>query len=459
MATELKHATLDEHSSEGIEILTSEPSRLIRATIYLLVLILLAALGWSVFSRAGVMVQAQGRLGPEAEERLVFVPIEGQIADIYISEGMPVRTGDVLARVNALGAVQLASNALMAQLKLEDAETAHRNFPIQKRALEQTIALIDFQIESAELATGLRESQGLARLIDEQRLKLENARLKLNGAQNAAAFARDDYETHRRLFESAGGGGIARSTVETKFNEYQAKLAEVEIAQIELVEFEVKLNEEYTKRQEELTARSERLLQLQAEREDRRAQLATAEREADVMLRLARAEAAAAARVSFDDIDEDSLLRVKAPVAGVITQIGAAQPGAQVDPKAPLVGIAPAEARNVLHIEIAEQDRGLLREGMTVRIKFNAFPYQRFGFIDGTLEYIAPSAVPSANSPPQSSVPVYKGRVSLARDHFTLPGSTDRIPLRYGMTAIAEIVVQQRRLIDMALDPLRSAAG
>lgn len=452
-------ASLEDHDREGIEILAAEPSWMIRGTIWLLLGLLLAGLAWSVFGRAGVVVKARGRLGPEAEERLVFVPIEGQLADLYIAEGTPVAAGDVLARINALGAMQLAASARMAQLKLQDAEAAYRAFPLQKQAMEQGIALLEFQIRSAEQSNELRQAQGMTRLADEQRLKLDTARLKLDEAQNALAFARDDYETHRRLFESPGGGGIARATVEDKFKDYQNKLAAAERAQIELAEFEVKLNEEYAKRQEELQARSERVLQLRAQLAERRAQLATAEREVETTLRLARAEAASAARVSFDDIDEDSLLQVKAPVAGVITQVGTAQPGAKVEPKSPLAGIAPAEARSVLHIEILEQDRALLREGMPVRIKFNAFPYQRFGFIDGTLEFIAPSAVPSASSSQQNPIPVYKGRVGLARDYFTLPESDNRIPLRYGMIAVAEIVVQQRRLIDLALDPLRAASG
>lgn len=450
---------LEDHDRAGIEILAAEPSRLIQGMIWLLVGLLLAGLSWSVFGRSGVIVQARGQLGPEAEERLVFVPIEGQLADLYVAEGTPVAAGDVLARINALGAMQLAASALMADLKLQDAQAAYEAFPLQRRAMEQGIALLEFQIESAEVSNELRQAQGMTRLADEQRLKLDTARLKLDEARNALAFARDEYETHRRLFESPGGGGIARSTVEDKFKNYQSKLAEAERAQIELAEFEVKLNEEYAKRQEELHARAERLYQLQAQLAERQAQLVSAEREVETALRMARAEAASAAQVSFDDIDENGLLRIESPVGGIVTRIGAAQSGAKVDPKEPLLGIAPADARNVLHIEIPEQDRALLREGMAVRIKFNAFPYQRFGFIDGTLEFIAPSAVPSARSSQQNPIPIYKGRVALEREHFTLPDSDERIPLRYGMIAVAEIVVQRRRLIDLALDPLRAVSG
>ena len=52
---------------------------------------------------------------------------------------------------------------------------------------------------------------------------------------------------------------------------------------------------------------------------------------------------------------------------------------------------------------------------------------------------------------------MYEARVSLDRDYFQV-GET-KYPLRYGMTASVEIVVRQRRLIDLALDPFRQIGG
>ena len=48
---------------------------------------------------------------------------------------------------------------------------------------------------------------------------------------------------------------------------------------------------------------------------------------------------------------------------------------------------------------------------------------------------------------------VYKGLVSLNKDYYRVD-DTD-YPLRYGMAAVAEVVVRKRRLIDMAFDPMR----
>jgi HlyD family secretion protein len=136
-----------------------------------------------------------------------------------------------------------------------------------------------------------------------------------------------------------------------------------------------------------------------------------------------------------------------------VTEVTSTQPGDKVHANAPLGGIAPSNARAVLQVEIAEQDRAFLREGLPVKLKFSAFPYQRYGLVNGTLEYISPATKVS----PQTKQPVYEARVTLERDHYLV--ADQKYPLRYGMTATAEVVVRERRLIDLALDPFRQIGG
>ena len=173
------------------------------------------------------------------------------------------------------------------------------------------------------------------------------------------------------------------------------------------------------------------------------------EEQAETDLRLARAKARAASRVSYDDIDEDNFLRIRAPVSGIVTNVTFRDVGAQVDEKTPVAAIAPKGARKVLEIEINERDRAFLQAGMPVRIKFNAFPYQRYGVLKGELEHISPTS--SLNQDTKQIV--YKARVGLERDHFIVNKVTT--PMRYGMAAKAEIVVDNRRLIDLAIDPFK----
>jgi hemolysin D len=94
-----------------------------------------------------------------------------------------------------------------------------------------------------------------------------------------------------------------------------------------------------------------------------------------------------------------------------------------------------------------------VREGLPVKLKFNAFPFQRYGVINGTLEYVSPATKPASQTRP----PVYEARVSLERDYYQV--AETRYPLRFGMIATVEIVVRKRRLIDLALDPFRQVGG
>ena len=138
---------------------------------------------------------------------------------------------------------------------------------------------------------------------------------------------------------------------------------------------------------------------------------------------------------------------------GCVPSISSTQPGDKIQANTPLGGIAPKDARAVVRMEIAERDRAFLREGLPVKLKFTAFPYQRYGFIDGTLVFISPATQPGA----ATKEPVYEGHVTLDRDHYVV--AETKYPVRYGMTATAEIVVRERRLIDLALDPFREIAG
>ena len=119
----------------------------------------------------------------------------------------------------------------------------------------------------------------------------------------------------------------------------------------------------------------------------------------------------------------------------------------------PIVSIASKEDRKILEIKINERDRAFLTPGMPVKVKVSAFAYQRYGHLLGELEHIAPTTIVDNVSNAQ----VYTARVALNRDYFLV--NEVETPVRYGMTARAEIVVRKRRIIDLALDPLRSAAG
>jgi len=379
--------------------------------------------------------------------------VDGELANLYIAEGQPVFRGDVMARLNARGAIEAATNALDAQLKLEEAEREWRRFPERKALMVSQVAALREQMEVEERQHQRRQAEGTARFAAGQRAQLQEARSLLEDARRARDAAKEEADRYARLLASPGGGGVSRMQVDAKKNAVLAAENAYQVAQSRLNELTARQGLEYEQARSRLEASGQELARLRLQYEAASKEMANVEEKLRLQLQTARLVADAAARIRFENIDKDNFLLIVAPVDGVVTDVTSTQAGDKIEANTPLGGIAPRDARPVLRILIPEQDRAFLKEGQPARLKFKAFPYQRYGLIEGTLEYISPATKPLG----QDKQPVYEGRVALARDHYQI-GDT-RYPLRYGMTAMAEVVVRQRRLIDLALDPFRQVGG
>ncbi len=436
-------------SAEGMSIMLSQPSWMVRMVLLLVFSLLVVGLAYSFYRKAPVVVSVQGTVSPEQEQDRVYVPIKGELVELYVTEGQPVRKGDTIARLNSLDAIRLAGQADIAQLALLNAQRAFDAFPAKREAMSVKLALLEEQIRANEAEYEKLSAEGMAKLGEEQRLKLAKARAKLEKAQEQERRAWEEYQRYKRLNESETGGGISAAQVRTKEKDYMEKGHDVRVAETELGEFEIKLGQEYAKRQEDLQKKLENLMSTRQQRQDQIIAMQEEERKIRMQLQKSQDEAAVADRIRFEDIDDDNFLRIRSPSNGVVTQIPQTQVGAQITEKTPIVVLAPDNARKILEVKIPESDSGLLELGMPVKLKFNPFPYQRYGFIEGTLEFIGEVAYFDRDMKKM----VYKGRIGLDKDEFDT--SEGVRPIRYGMGASAEVVVRNRRLVDVALDPIR----
>jgi hemolysin D len=123
-------------------------------------------------------------------------------------------------------------------------------------------------------------------------------------------------------------------------------------------------------------------------------------------------------------------------------------PGEVTQPGQTLAEIAPANAPLVLTAFLPSQQAGLVQTGMAVQIKLDAFPYQNYGLVAGQVLSISPDATIDKQ--------LGSGyQVEIALRQRSVSDRERVIPLKAGQTASAEIIVRQRRIIDMLLDPIR----
>jgi HlyD family secretion protein len=88
---------------------------------------------------------------------------------------------------------------------------------------------------------------------------------------------------------------------------------------------------------------------------------------------------------------------------------------------------------------------------MPVKLKFDAYPFQDYGIVEGKLTKISPTT--KAIDTEQGMVESYELEVKLDQNY--IQAKNKRVALRPGQTATAEVIVRQRRLIDFALEPFK----
>jgi membrane fusion protein len=156
---------------------------------------------------------------------------------------------------------------------------------------------------------------------------------------------------------------------------------------------------------------------------------------------------------------------VPAPAAGTVTAIQA-ELGGRPNPSVPLLSIVPAGSKLEAHLFSPSRAIGFLRPGQRVLLRFQAYPFQKFGHYEGVLVGISGSAVNPSELPAQlvgltslvgTSEPVYRITVSLTSQTVTVYGQP--VPLQPGMQLDADVLIERRRLIEWVLDPLYTLTG
>jgi len=142
---------------------------------------------------------------------------------------------------------------------------------------------------------------------------------------------------------------------------------------------------------------------------------------------------------------------LRAPIAGTIFQLPIKDTGTVVQPGTLIAQIAPQESSFVLKAEMVSQESGFLQLGQPVKIKFDAYPFQDYGIVEGRLNWISPdSKVKDTN---QGRIETFD--LEIVIDHPYIQTPTRRISLTPGQTATAEVITRQRHVIDFILDPFK----
>lgn len=160
----------------------------------------------------------------------------------------------------------------------------------------------------------------------------------------------------------------------------------------------------------------------------------------------------------FAESESKRELAITAPHSGIATAV-TADPGQSVDMGKPLMSIIPDGAVMQAHLYAPSRAIGFIRPGNDVLLRYQAYPYQKFGHARGKVVSISRSAMSGDEIAPAFNRGEAMYRITVSLRSQTMKAYGQAYSLQPGMLVDADILLEQRKLYEWALEPLFSLTG
>jgi hemolysin D len=425
-----------------LRLQASSPNPLGRKVLWALLVLLVLLAVWSVVGRLDIVAVAEGKLVPQSYVKIVQPSESGIVKEILVKEGDTVRAGQVLMRMDTLitdaDAKSIGSDLEGKRLALRrvDAELADAPFHVLAGDPPHLVAAAQAQYRANRAA--------FQAALAEEKSRLAKARQDLAAAlevQRKFAAILPHYREQEKAFDKLGkdgfAGGVLVSDKRRERIEKEQELATqdhmIESARAGVQQSEMKL--------------------VQIDSDYRR------------QLHVERGEAQRA----FDQLSQElakqthrkELLELKATQDSVVKELATHSIGTVVQPGTVLLTLVPFNETLRAEVWLTNDDIGFVKQGQTVRLKFAAFPFQKYGMVQGTVEHIGADAVDNTQAAGEGARPgatapsTFKALVSLKTSSLEADGA--RFPLSAGMQANAEILLGTRTVLEYLLSPMQKA--
>ena len=148
---------------------------------------------------------------------------------------------------------------------------------------------------------------------------------------------------------------------------------------------------------------------------------------------------------------------ITAPVAGVISTL-LVKPGQQLEQGAPALSLLPVDHQLEAVLYLPTRAIAFIEVGQQARIRYHAFPYQRFGVHQAKIIEISNTVLlPNEVKDVTLTEPSYRLRLQLSAQQIS--AYNRELPLKAGMSLEADIVTEQRSLLQWLFDPIYSIQG
>ncbi|APG52986.1 TPA: HlyD family type I secretion periplasmic adaptor subunit [Providencia stuartii] len=415
-----------------LALLKSPPSYLALTTAIIISIGILFAIIWSYIGKLDIQATTQGRLVVSGRTQVIQAFELSRLQHIYVADGQHVKQGDPLLSVNVLGINQDIHNL---------------NYQIHFQQIEKWVHHALLNQISPEL------TQEFAKLLptEQQRLLESYQSLKneydalLNEIDNEITLNRTHYSARERELKDVNTLII---NIQKRLDAHRVLNNQQLISQKEFLEQERELlmaKKEKTSKLSELAILNSQHSALHEKRHRLQTQKT---QEWYEKYRQAEFKLVSAEQELLKNQEREQLKIIRSPVDGTVQQLATYTLGAVLQPAQQLMVVVPNNDVQLAEVKILNKDIGFIREGQLATVKIDAFPYTRYGTIDGEVISISRDSTQD-----EQLGLVFLGQIGLKKKSLLVEGN--HIELTPGLSVTAEIKTEKRRVIDYLLSPIQ----
>jgi len=416
------------------------PERLPRVVLGSVVALVAILLAWALFAELDIIASAEGRLVPASFTKVVQPSEPGVVSEILVKDGDAVRTGQVLLRMDA----RLST----ADTQALGTEVALRQFTLQRIDAELGgRAVLPVKGVRMDLFTQVDKQFKARRQAYQDALAQETEALNKARADRAAA-----QQVLEKLIQTVP---VYRQSAEA----YRKLLAEGFVGEIVAAE----KTREAMEKEQDLKMQAAAVASLQAAMAQGEKRIAAVRSQYRSQLEDLRVETLATLNRSAQEFEKSSvkagMLEIRSPADGIVKDLAVTAPGAVVAAGAALLNVVPVGERLQAEVLLKNEDAGFVGAGQAARIKVAAYPFQKYGLLEGSVSLVGADASDPRQTPPgQAPQLTYRALLKVATGELRSAATGETLLLAPGMLVTAEIHQGRRTVLEYLLSPVRKVA-
>lgn len=362
--------------------------------VYLMLVIVALAIGWSAVAQVDIIARASARVVPEGREQVIASLEGGILRELLVREGQQVAEGQELALLDPT------------RFEAQQAEGQ-----VKRLALMGTVARLSAEASGKPLAFPP---------------ELKDAKAVTDGET-------DSYRARQQALNEAIE--ISRRSMALMSRELavaESMSAKGLMSEVEVMRVRRQVNDLNLQVQERINRF----------RQDASAELVKARGE------LSQIEEQMVVR-------NDALRRtaLKSPVRGVVKTIKANTIGGVIAPGSAVMELVPISPRVLIEARIKPQDIGFVKPGQEVTVKLTAYDYTIYGGLKGKVETISPDVLGDPDRAGVVDATYYRALIRADKPQMQSAGGKP-LTILPGMSGTVEVRTGQRSVLSFMLRPM-----